>query len=156
METPDHPPARSRSSRIDELFRQGPLRDCLARIERHRRLLVAIREILPASLAAHCTDCVTDEHNLVLYADSASWAVQLRFYLPKIIRELSACGVAQLQRAKVRMLPPSPDAPSPEGRRARSPSATAIAVVEGGAAVADEEIKSALLRLARTLRKSSA
>lgn len=155
METTDRSLGRNRSRRIDELFRRESLRNCLARIDRHRHLLAAIREILPASLGVHCSDCVADEHTLILYAGSASWAAQLRFYLPKIVCELSACGVAQFQRAKVRMLPPLPK-PSPlDRRRTRLPSATVIDMVEDSAAAADEEIKSALLRLTRTLRKAS-
>lgn len=155
VELSDCSPARNRSRRIDELFRRESLRNYLVRIERHRHLLAAIREILPASLGTHCSDCVADERTLILYVESASWAAQLRFHLPKIVGELSAREVAQFRRAKVRILPLLPNSRPPDRRRTRLPSTTVIDMVEDSAATADEEIKSALLRLTRTLRRAS-
>jgi hypothetical protein len=155
----NHPtqPAEERPhpQRVSELIPRKALEACLVRIENHRRLLAAIRHLLPPPLAAHCRDCVAGDDTLMLYAESAAWASQLRFYLPRIIEELAKEGHGRYRQGKVRTLAlalVAPHAAPPRPAPIRPLPAT-IAALEAAARASEGEIGTALARLCATLRR---
>lgn len=92
---------------------------------------------------------------LVVYAESAAWASQLRFYLPRIIDELAQDGHGRFRHGKVRTLPlalAAPHAPAPRPNLHR-PRPTTIAALDAAARASDGEIGAALARLCDTLRR---
>lgn len=146
---------RPHPQRVSELVPRKALEACLARIENHRRLLETVRRLLPPPLAAHCRECVAGDVTLVLYAESAAWASQLRFYLPRIIEELAQEGHGQFRQGKVRTLSMAMEAPhaGPPRPAPHRPLPATIAAIEAAARASEGEIGTALARLCGTLRR---
>lgn len=92
---------------------------------------------------------------LVLYAESAAWASQLRFYLPRIIEELAQEGHGQFRRGKVRTLSLAMEAPRAAPRRPapHRPLPATIAAIDAAARASEGDIGTALARLCSTLRR---
>ncbi|AAU91496.1 DUF721 domain-containing protein [Methylococcus capsulatus] len=154
---PPSSPAEERPHphRVSDLIPRKTLETCLARIETHRRLLETIRRLLPPPLAHHCRECVAGDGTLVLYAESAAWASQLRFYLPRIIEELAQEGHGQFRRGKVRTLSLAMEAPRAAPRRPapHRPLPATIAAIDAAARASEGDIGTALARLCSTLRR---
>jgi hypothetical protein len=147
---------RPHPQRVSELVPRKALEACLARIEHHRRLLETIQRMLPPPLAAHCRECVAGDGTLVLYAESAAWASQLRFYLPRIIEELAKDGHGRFRQGKVRTLSmamAAPHAGGPPRPAPHRPHPATLAAIEAAARVSGGDIGTALARLCGTLRR---
>ncbi|QJD29530.1 DUF721 domain-containing protein [Methylococcus geothermalis] len=147
--------SHSQPNRVSELIPRKALGACLVRLENHRKLLETIRRGLPPPLATHCLDCVASDGTLVLYAESAAWASQLRFYLPRIIEELAKEGQGRFRQGKVKTLPLALAAPraAPPRPGPNRPVPATIAALEAAARASEGEIGAALVRLCGTLRR---
>lgn len=112
-------------------------------------LLAAIRNLLPADLAAHCVAARLAGDRLVLHSDSPVWASRLRF-LSNELRSLLQQDCPSLRDIKIRLFPASPNR-----ERHRNPPhyshAAAADVTETARHTEDPDLRDALERLARAL-----
>lgn len=122
------------------------------RVELHRKVLNLIRAELPEHIAQRCADCSAHEDGrLVLFAESPSWAFQLRFHAPAILAALNEKGY-RYREIRVRNLPLRIVAyESPSAERPLCGQAVVDAVKACAASCASEELSKALSRLGATL-----
>jgi hypothetical protein len=122
------------------------------RCQFHAAIGRELRARLPASLAEHCSSCVSHPDRLVVFARSAVWATPLRFALASLLPDLRQTFDVRWQRAHVKIL--ATWQPDLRLRELTLPKAATVAQVEAAAAYSSsEDVHAALLRLARTLRK---
>lgn len=57
----------------------------VTQIEQQKKLLMAVKSVLPENLAEHTTHCVLHDTTLVVYSDAPVWSSQLRFYQRAIL-----------------------------------------------------------------------
>ncbi len=139
---------------IGETLKQDhKLAALLAQARLHDRLLGKIRQTLPEPLGAHCLYCVLRRGGqLILYTDSAAWASKLRFYQSELRSAVGELG--PLNSIQVRVLLPTGRVEKPP--RLSIPAPEVLDQLEQNAATAaDPQIKRALQRLARTLRRAA-
>ncbi|WP_317705722.1 DUF721 domain-containing protein [Methylomarinovum caldicuralii] len=119
------------------------------RLALHQRLLTALRQCLPSALRDHCLACVFGrDGTLILYTDSPAWATQLRYLQPRLLPALTA--IAPVTRLRTRVLPPSPP-PAMAAAQPRVPPPEIVAQLRQQVAwVADEGVRTSLLRLLET------
>ena len=130
----------------------GMLREQLATQE---QLLIAVRRGLPEFLAPHCQHCVLKNQRLLVYVDAPDFATHVRFYAPGLRSHLERTGAARVRDIQVRNLLPASPRPH-ESRPARAianPAAISALLQNAAESSQSEEIRNALLRLGRTLRR---
>ena len=125
------------------------LKQLTAQAERLEALDRLFGRDLSAALRAHVRLAAVRDGCLVVHADSAAWATQLRYRTPEIIASLPAepefAGVRSLRvpnRAPAAAPPPMP-------ARARMSLDAAAAIEAQAEHVADERLRAALRRLAQ-------
>lgn len=65
---------------LQQLLRDSRhLRDLLAQVDDHTRLLAQVHQALPPPLRAHCHAAHIEAAQLVLFTDSPAWVMRLRF-----------------------------------------------------------------------------
>lgn len=140
---------------IGETLKQDhKLAALLAQARLHDRLLGRIRQALPEPLGAHCLYCVLrGGGQLILYTDSAAWASKLRFYQVELRSALDE--IRPLNSIQVRVLLPIGRVENPS-LSLPIPAPEVLDQLEKDAATAaDPQIKRALQRLVRTLRRAA-
>lgn len=127
-----------------------------SQIEQQQKLLTLIRSVLPQPLQAHAVHCVIDRNKLIVYAESANWASQLRFYRTAILGAIAKMpnhSVSILQFKISEPIRPQTERPA---RGANLPGAASIADIRQNAdACKDDPLASSLLRLSATLERLS-
>lgn len=117
-------------------------------IGEQQSLVSAVRQVLPASVAAHCVSAVIEGSRLTLFADSVVWATQLRFLGPEVARMLGS-RIQTPYEVRVRVAPPKAYAQSPAISVIKPLSrATGRLLSETAASVSDQRLQEALRRLA--------
>ncbi len=125
----------------------------LYRISIHAKLLKTIKSKLPISLSSHVLDCVTTERKILLYTDSAIWSSQLRFYHQTILRAIVSANQGNFDTVQIKIIPKIIQLDKTE--KPTLPSAENINFIFSQAEnQEDENLKSALLNLASTLKNS--
>jgi len=109
----------------------------------------SLDSLLPPRLRAHCAPAGIEGNELVLIADSGTWATQLRYQQQQILKQLNADLGLNLRRLRVRI---APRASTRERRqvppRQISPGA-ARTLKEAARSMPDRALGEILLRLAR-------
>lgn len=124
------------------------------KIRQQQQFLKQVREILPTHLEEHLLYCVVSAKQCLLYVDAEEWAAQVRAFLPIILHTLQASNLPKLELIQVRIV--SLPKPQQVSRKANLPSKRNIELLrESFQAIEDDELKSALARLSRTLEKLS-
>jgi hypothetical protein len=128
----------------------------LAVIAAQQALLCKIKAILPAEIAAHIQHCVVSGSRLIIYAEAASWASQIRFYQNEILASLVASGQKNINSLQVRIGLNQQLYKSE--RSANLPSSANIQSLNAQLenSTTDDVLATALSRLAKTLEKKSA
>jgi len=125
------------------------LKQLTAQAERLEALDRLFGRDLPAQLRAHVRLAAVRDGCLVVHADSAAWATQLRYRTPEIIASLPPepefAGVRSL---RVRNRAPAAEA-TPMPARARMSLDAAAAIEAQAQHTDDERLRAALRRLAR-------
>lgn len=125
----------------------------LIQVDRQKKLLEIIRTALPESLAIQVQSCVIKDRKLLLYTDSAVWASQLRFYSRAIEEIIRSRYGDTIDMTKVRIIA-STKAPGYEPLAPNIPSSENIVLIrENIKNVSDNQLKTSLLRLTKTLEK---
>lgn len=158
-----HPPARmalaaplqpfmnSHPRRLSA-YVQGFLPATLVReLSEQERLLQAVRAALPRALAIQCQHCLKHREQLIIQIESSAGATLLRFQAPALLARLATEHGLHFSDLRVRNLIPS-TYPTTAVKPARNPEGNASRhLLESAKDCASEEIRSSLLRLARTL-----
>lgn len=122
-------------------------------IRQQQVLLSEIRSALPPAFAPQVLHCVPSGSKLTIYATSAGWAAQIRFYQRDILTKLAANGHQKISSLRVRLYPSGQAEPAP--RLPQLPAADKIRLLraQAGYAAADDALQLALTKLAATLDK---
>lgn len=124
-------------------------------MERHHRILRAVKHALPAFLREHCFDCVIKNNELLIYTDSSVWASQLRFYQIDILDAVRRSPFSIINHIHIRISAPN----LPSASHLRSPRTPSKKTIEGIKAVAntsiDSQLSASLWRLAHSLERGS-
>lgn len=139
---------------VRDLLQHRPtLRRLEQELDAQRTLLARVRAHLPHDLSQHCVAAQTRGDVLVLHATSSVWATRLRYLAPEIVRRLQRDGMA-LREVRVRLLiDGSRRRSSP--RLARHSDSGAEIIHDTAMGTKQPELRAALLRLSRALKKPS-
>lgn len=108
-------------------------------------LVREIRAALPAAARDHVVGCAVRPGLLIVFADSAAWATQLRYLQQDILLAGNEVLGNSARRLQFKVLPPTPVAGNPPGPGL---SKNTRRLLNGAASgVADEELAAALRRL---------
>lgn len=146
-----------KSSRsIDKVFAEAndELAILITRTKQLRRLTATIRRYLEQSIASHCYVASLEDDTLVLLADSAAWASQLRFHSSELLTQLAASdtvfkGVKQI---KVKILqqhlsPSTPQRSLASGPQMNAQNSRGLQTL--AQSIDDQALQDALTRLSR-------
>lgn len=124
--------------------------DFLAAIKRNAQLLGEIRDALPSPLSEHCLHASLRAGGLTLLTDSPVWSSRLRFFAPELYRRL-APHHGPVITCRVRVQPPAcaPSTALGASAKHRLSAKTVQHLMEAAAGIEDEQIASALRRLAK-------
>lgn len=126
-----------------------------ARLLQRARALMALdgllAELLPAPLNEHCHVLNVRDATLVLAADSPVWAARLRFHSAQLVKQLCERQTVTVRTVRIRVRSPQRGYRQDNPRPAARPSARGSAMIRKAAeTVSDDNLKSALLRLAKS------
>jgi len=113
-----------------------------------------LQEALPESLRGACHVLNLREDTLIIGADSAALATQLRFATPKILTAMAARAPVPIAHIKIRTIMPSHRPSTPRPRRELT-SDTRMLLTQTAQSQPEGHLKNALLRLARLRKPSS-
>ncbi|MGZ8158178.1 MAG: DciA family protein [Methylobacter sp.] len=126
-----------------------------SQIEQQKQVLQRIHEVLPATIAIHVLHCVVNGKKLLVYTDTAAWASQLRFYNSAILAAIAPVTRESVSIMQIKIGVEALRA-TPPHRKPNIPSAEQIELIHNHSlTVADEQLKTALLKLSATLEKLS-
>lgn len=132
-----------------DFFPQQAASHLALRLALHRRLLVAVKRVLPSYLQEHCQTCwLNQRHQLVLQVGGQEYAAQIRFFLLAILE--AARKTAGEEVAQVLIRTAIPALASAPATALASPAAAQLIAQEAGAASVPE-IGEALSRLAASM-----
>lgn len=132
-------------------YQHGSLKTCLARIDEQRQCLEMIKKALPADIAIHTMHCLVSGNQLLIYADSAGWASQIRYFQQAILNKMRESGQRNIRGIKVKLMASNPA--TPIKRRARRPSSDTICSILSSVDTENhDELSKAMLKLGNTLR----
>lgn len=125
-------------------------------IDQQKKLLSLIKSALPDHLKERAAHCVIDRSKLIVYADSANWASQLRFYRAAILGAIDKSPYRPVDILQFRITEPlQPESAEPV-RPAKLPGKSSIANIRRNAELReDDPLAGALLRLSETLERLS-
>jgi len=126
----------------------------LAKARQLAGLDALLQEALPESLRGACHVLNLREDTLIIGADSAALATQLRFATPKILTAMAAHTPVTIAHIKVRTIMPSYRPSTPRPRRELT-SDTRMLLTLTAQSQPEGHLKNALLRLARLRKPSS-
>jgi hypothetical protein len=119
------------------------------------KLSTDVLQHLPSGLAHHCQVANYKENILILHAESASWATQLRFQAPAILKLLQEKQIVKNNcRIEVRVRPKAHQ-PLVPARYAHMSSTTAEVIDYLAEEVTDSDLRDALHRLANNGKSGS-
>jgi hypothetical protein len=122
------------------------------RVAQHKKILAVIRSVLPETLANHALYCVLENRKLLIYAQSAVWTSQLRFYSPAMLAAVNAQANVYIELIRLKIIQQHSDQHTTKAKKI--PAQDVIASIEDElVTTADSKLKRALLKLNETLRK---
>ncbi len=125
-------------------------------IEQQKKLLKIVREALPDQLKEHAKHCVIDQNKLMVYADSANWASQLRFYRSAILGAIDKIPNHRVDILQFKITEALHRQVEQPDRHVNLPGAASIAEIRHNAeAREDDSLACALLKLSSTLERLS-
>ena len=133
-------------------FETRQLSACMAIIAEQKRLLNLVKAALPTEIAAHVVHCLQSGSRLIIYAETANWTSQIRFYHDSILNKIANAGQKKIGSLQVRICPQVMDRQSK--RSPYLPSAENIDLIASyGKNLQTDELSRALSKLGRTLHK---
>jgi len=137
--------------RLDSFFCNSALTNIKATVAAQEELLRQVRAALPTGLRGQCLHCLLRNDTLIILVESAAQASLMRFQSGALLDRILITDGHQLSRVQIRTLPASASI-TPKPFSAKRPSkATAKQLILSAESCESEVIKSALMRLGRTL-----
>jgi hypothetical protein len=81
---------RKNPSSISEILssKLGKMSNLIKEINRHNKITIKIKELLPKEDAAHLVDAnISKDGTLVLLVDSSEWAARIRYIAPDLVKK---------------------------------------------------------------------
>jgi hypothetical protein len=133
-------------------YKDKILTSYLYRMSIHSELLKTIKSVLPAPLSSHAIHCITSDRKVILFTDSAIWSSQLRFHHQAILRAILKAKQGDFEMMKIKIIPETIQ--SNKVVTSIVPSTENIeSIISQAKNQNDEELKDALLKLGKTLKK---
>lgn len=112
-----------------------------------------VRSLLGSAFGEHCRVANIKGNCLLLHVDSTVWATRIRYQLPELLRNMQQTEqLKQISEIQLRVQPQERDA-SPAKltptRKAVMSRDAALCVQECASSIADDQLRSALQRLAK-------
>ncbi len=126
---------------------------CMEIIAEQKALLAIVKTALPSEIAAHVQHCVRSGNRLLIYAETASWGSQIRFFNANILNNIAESGQKNISSLQVRIGPALSQQQSP--RTPRLPSAENIGLLRDQLKNYENNdvLDQSLSRLTQTLEK---
>ena len=140
--------------RLNSFFRNATLSSMAATVADQDELLRQVRAALPAGLRVHCLHCLRKNDTLIIQVGSAAQATLMRFQSSVLLDRIFTPDGRQLRKIQIRALPASVSITPKPFTPKRPSKATANQLMASAESCESEEIKSALMRLGRTLAHS--
>lgn len=138
---------------VDQLIASNAaLRELSEALARRDDLSRRVRRALPADLAPHCVGAALDGRALRLLADSGSWATRLRYLARDLMGILADDGLV-VSTVEVRVLPRDAREERGADRAPVRSEGAATCLEQAAECVGDGELRAALQRLGRRLRR---
>jgi hypothetical protein len=140
---------KTRAASVGQLLGSGVSASLLTQSRLLKRLSDHLSGILPPPLNEHCALLNLRGDTLILGADTPVWAARLRYYAPLLVKHLSPNNSVTVRTIRVRVSPRTVSAAAvPSRRRCRLSPETAGILRQTAAALSDQKLKTALMKLA--------
>ncbi len=124
-------------------------------IETQIKILQAVQAALPENLAAEVKACVVKETKLLVYADSAVWSSQLRFFSQTIQAAANRICDGKIDKIQLKVQQPIRDFPEKKSRKKIPSQINIDALISSQLQAPESDLKQALLSLSSTLKDLS-
>ncbi len=124
-------------------------------IEKQQKILQVVQAVLPEKLMDKVEGCVIKETKLLVYAASAVWSSQLRFFSQPMLNAVKTACDDKIEKIQIKVHLPVRDIPENTIKK-KIPSQTNIEALRSSQLQAPEsDLKRSLLNLSKTLKKLS-
>ncbi len=121
-------------------------------VVRQLALLGEVKSVLPENVENHALHCVVSKKTLLVYTDSANWAMQLRFHGEAMLAAANTDANLKLTAVKVKILPAYEQREQKRKRNLPSPDTVKL-IAANSQAAQDPQLKAALVKLSSTLTR---
>lgn len=135
-------------------FEPLSLAGCFEKLAEQQHLLNRVRSVLPSEVARHAAHCVLSGTRLLIYAENANWASQIRFFQEVILNKIRGSGQKNIDKLQVKVM--QSKALAEKRRKPRLPKKETLCLLQHYAEQPSsdgDELALAMARLARTLAK---
>ncbi len=134
-------------------FQNSVLSGLLGQINAHKKVLEIVRKSLPSALSGHVAYAFVIDRRLLVYADSAAWAAQLRFYNQEIRKEVGVFYGKPLETLHIKLIDSVLKKPP---AKPKIPSLAVVETIENDSLeISDPQLKAALQSLSVGLRRKA-
>jgi len=122
----------------------------LGQIGAHKKVLETVRKSLPSALSEHVAYAFINDGRLLVFADSAVWAAQLRFYNQEMRKEVAVFYGKPLETLHIKLV----DAilKQPPVKCKIPPLSVVESIEDDSLGVVDPQLKEALQKLIVSLK----
>ena len=125
-----------------------------SQIEQQQRIVQRIQAVLPEALAKQVRHCLIRDKKLLVYAGSAAWASQLRFYNSAMLAAIEPLTRSPVEIMQIKIIGGQTGLILGPKRKAKLPSVEKIESIRNDSlTVSDDQLRLALLKLSTTLER---
>lgn len=128
----------------------------VARSRKSEQLTLLLRQHLPPECDGHYAVASIVRHQLIIVADSPVWGNRLRQLAPQILQLVQSLpeNIQHIQvKSRMTAAPPPPAPSTHTGVKRQLSQQAGEQIISAASCIADEPLKSALLKLSRHARK---
>lgn len=149
---------KSRPNKINKIISTSKhLKNLLYVSRQQEQILKTIKQLLDTQLAAHCISAHYSKQRLKIFTDSSVWASRLRFQTKSLAGKLATHQLS-VHKIDVRVIPKSKTFQPATNKKIRSANKisaqAAENIVQTAGLVNDEDLETALRRLARSVTRT--
>lgn len=136
------------------LLQQRSITQLLQKKTQHEVFLNRVKQVLPLTMSSQCIVCVSQGNILTLYAKTAAWAAQVRYYELLMLEHLNNSSTdTHFEKIQVRIQPCIQQIKIKPKKISRPSSATIKAIRVCALGYPPGKLKQSLLRLTYVLKK---